>query len=256
MSLDNAPAQTDAIAQLHAIARLALGQLLSKHDDRVAAALDGLMAAAFAPQRSAFDAALARLIRDGVNREDIAIHYIPAIARGLGQAWVDGHLPFTDVSVGCARLQGYLRQTGLDWCDAKAASAPATGRVLLIVPAYEQHTLGATLLAGQLRAAGVDVCALYRATDDEMRAATTLGIYNAILVSCARSETLETLAHTIVKLRKFSTGTPVVLGGNVITQTPDAQTLSGADTTAHTWRDVLGIIQPETINRNADPVGA
>lgn len=207
-----------------------------------------LRAAVTQPDGAAFDAAIDMITAADISHAHIANNHIAPLARALGQDWVDGKMAFTDVSIACARLQGYLRHQGLDWCDTAQMTMPHAGSVLLAVPDFDQHTLGATLLAGQLRAQGFDVTLALHMPANRIVQTASAQDYDAILMSCSRSETLASLAQIVQKLRIISTSTPIILGGNVLEQTADVLMRTGADLTANCWQDVESILMPAQIH--------
>ncbi|MGA0229144.1 MAG: hypothetical protein ACO3K4_15350, partial [Paracoccaceae bacterium] len=98
-----------------------------------------------------FDASTAvnTLISRGVHADAIVDYCIPRIARIYGQEWANDSLSFATVSVGCAHLQLVLKhiihQRGFNVLGGEGKC------LLLAAPAPEQHTLGALVLADQLR---------------------------------------------------------------------------------------------------------
>ena len=235
-----------AIADLNAIALRALAALLAGSDTGCAdmKVQQILQTAAVDKDWACFDRVVADLIEAGSSVERIANVHTPAVARNLGQGWMDGTQSFSTVSVGCARLQAYLRQKGLDWCDAQALQSTTGTNVLLVVPEYEQHTLGATLLAGQLRAHGVDVTFALRCNTLKLGQFTRNQSFDAILISASQSEALETLCQTILHARREGTMTPVILGGSVLSQIPNIREAAGADFIAHCVEDVIDLLEP------------
>lgn len=235
-----------AIADLSAIALRALAAISAGSDTGCAdlKAQQILQTAAIGKDWACFDRVVADLIEAGNSVERIANVHIPAVARNLGQGWVDGTQSFSTVSVGCARLQAYLRQKGLDWCDAQVLQSTTGTNVLLVVPEYEQHTLGATLLAGQLRAHGVDVTFALRCNKLKLGQFSRNQNFDAILISASQSEALEALRQTILHARHGGTMTPVILGGSVLSQIPNIREAAGADFIAHCVEDVIDLLEP------------
>lgn len=247
MSQQGSFQNSNAVVDLNAVAMQALVALLANPQVLPARATlpsdhriqRQLAMATISKDRDVMDKVVLELIARGVSHKDLANDHVPAVARKLGKDWADGTLSFADVSIGCVRLQGYLRQMGLDWCDIASMSRPVAGQVLLVVPEYEQHTLGATLLAGQLRAQGVEVKLAYHATTAAIIDNASKHDYDAILISSSQSETLALLRKTVVRLSRVNTNTPIILGGSVTTQVKDARLKSGADFIANSWQDAM-----------------
>jgi methylmalonyl-CoA mutase cobalamin-binding subunit len=167
--------------------------------------------------------------RARVSAAMLADHYIPAVARRLGQDWVDDCASFADVSIGTARLQAILRDIGSGWSadDDGARDGPA---VLLLVPEGEQHTLGAMVVIGQLRRAGVSVCLRTAADTAGLRDLFAQRGFDAALISLACVERVALAAKLVKTLKDLSRNTlPVAAGGAVLLQDRDALTCLGAD---------------------------
>lgn len=240
---------------INAVAMHALSRLIRRAqgtvDVSVADASRRLYAAAKTADRTVFMQEATALIAAGVSEPDIANIHIPNAARALGQDWVDGTMTFTTVSAGCAILQGYLRQTGLRWADEAAMLATPVGTVLLAVPPYEQHTIGATLLAGQLRAQAVDVVLAYHADADDITRLAITEKVDAVLISSSRSPTMDALANTIGTLKNAGAAMPVILGGSVLDQDQDVLGKTGADFAVQTWQEVVQLLTATTITHAA-----
>lgn len=257
--------QSKAIADVNGIALRALASLVAdaqrknrrvRSKDEIAADIHAsLMTAIGDPDEACFDRVMTKLIEAGVSCEDLANIYIPAVARDLGDAWLKDQIEFANVSIGCARLQGYLRRKGLDWCDNAGMQTPSEVSVLLLVPDFEQHTLGATVLAGQLRSKGVNVVTKLHASLEEMERAVSKREFDAIMISSSRSVTIALLCTTVLNLKNRCAETPLILGGNVLEQIPDVLARTGADFTANNWQDALDIVLSGVNIRKADLVG-
>ncbi len=218
--------------------------------------LEALLQAVCDPDRSRFDQAVAQFLGRGTTAEDIANHHVPTVARALGQAWLDDRLEFASVTIACARLQGYLRTKGLQWAEKASLGRLPTSNVLLVVPDFEQHTLGATLLAGQLRAQGVWVTLQLNVRTDEIERLVAQRKYDAVLISSSRNQTLELLEPFVSNTRNGASNAPIVIGGNVLEQTPDVLSETGADFTAGNWQSALEIFDPKPLQEEADFVGS
>lgn len=256
----------ETVPDLSAMVLKALSSLIAQAQPRIqlpaanttmcpAAILERLVGAVTDPDRGALDRAADALNGLGVCDQTIANHHVPAVARALGSAWVDGTLEFSTVSIGCARMQGYLRQRKWDSAGTSTANGRPLGRALLCVPEFEQHTLGAILLAGQLRSAGVDVDLDCQGRETDLMHRARTQRYDAILVSSSQSETLGQLRRLTLGLKEGSGGTTIIVGGNILEQISNVGEQSGADYTAHCWQDALGVITSGARIHEAVPVG-
>ena len=181
------------------------------------------------------------MMADGIRSEDIADRYVPAVARKLGEEWSDDDLSFASVSIGSARLQALLRRIGPDW-SADSAPNPlvAESAALVIVTAEVHHTLGSMVLAGQLRRAGLSVRLVVGAETSEVVDLIRDNNFAAVLISASITESMESL-KTVVKAVRSTVvpAPPIVIGGTVLDQVADVQTLTGADLATTDVREAL-----------------
>lgn len=173
------------------------------------------------------------MIEAGIRAEDIADHYIPAVARRLGDMWCEDEVGFATVTIGVARLQGLLRDLE-DIAGTWRSADPAGTSLLVIVAAGVYHTLGAMVLSGQLRREGHAIRLLLGAEPEAVAVAVRQARFDAVLISSAEgapAEGVRRLVHAV----KNATGSPppVVIGGTVLETAAeigaDILTLTGAD---------------------------
>ncbi|MCY4333166.1 MAG: cobalamin B12-binding domain-containing protein [Litoreibacter sp.] len=159
----------------------------------------------------------------------IADHYIPEVARRLGEAWCSDEMDFATVTIGSARLQGILRSLGPEWSAEDQHINPTAPRCMVIVPAGAQHTLGATILAGQLRRSGISVSLVVGAQPATLSARCEGASYDAFLISASEHEKLNDIKRIVEAVRSAGEKTPVIVGGNVLALAADVETQTGAD---------------------------
>lgn len=165
----------------------------------------------------------------GVTEIMLADQYIPVVARILGDLWVSDHIGFADVTIGSARLQAMLRELGPDWAADTIAAADAPS-VLLLTPPNASHTLGAVVLAGQLRRRGYSVRITFDA--DRSRTAQIMDRipFDAVFISAAHSESLEKISRMVEFIKTLTPKQlPVVLGGTVLEVSADIASITGVD---------------------------
>lgn len=159
----------------------------------------------------------------------IAETYVPIIARRLGDAWLADTVNFAAVTIGSARLQALLRRLECDWGlsrDAKFDSPPA---YLVGVPEGVQHTLGASVLAGQLRHRGLSVHLELELTSDQLAQQVRHERYSGVLISASSLDHLEFCNKLIECSKNESRNTPVIIGGIILEQHSDIQSQTQAD---------------------------
>lgn len=190
-----------------------------------------LNAAAMSADRAACGIALDRALATGIPPEDIADLYIPELARQMGDKWCSDELGFAGVTIGVSRLQVMLRDLGPDWSGDNAADAMAPA-IMLIVAQDVYHTLGAMVLAGQLRRKGLSVRLTLGLRHEEIAARIRRMGFDAVFISASRGETLESLRR-IVDVVKTATDQhlPIVIGGTIleVETKEDVKALTGAD---------------------------
>jgi methylmalonyl-CoA mutase cobalamin-binding subunit len=181
------------------------------------------------------------MLREGVSDDDIAGRYIPAVARHLGDEWLADRAGFAQVSIGSARLQGLLRYLGPEWCGRDLVATADAPRCLVMVPATDQHTLGATILAGQLRSAGASV---QLELDLPTKAARTIianGDFSALMISATQRISLDSLRFLVDKIRPVKLDMPILIGGNVLDQKIDMRAAIGVDVATNDWNTALRV---------------
>ena len=201
--------------------------------------LDEMQAALIGPNTHSIEDLLNRMRREGIRDTDIADFYVPVVARRLGEGWAEDRLEFNRVTVGIANLQAMLRGLDASWDMPEREPFGTLGTMCIIVPAGAQHTLGATILAGQMRRAGYDVrfgLGLGLSEISEFVAAPSTV---AIMVSASLHEPLAFLRRVVEKARAGNRWVPILIGGNVLDQDCDVCAQIGADHATSDWETAM-----------------
>jgi MerR family transcriptional regulator, light-induced transcriptional regulator len=185
------------------------------------------------PELGRFDAMKPDLRRARITPTLFADRYVPAIARRLGKGWEDDTMSFAQVTMGASRLQAILREIGADWV-ADQGPGPGLGgdraTVLLILPAGEQHTLGAFVLIGQLRRRGVSVCLRIGPSEDDLRVLLNERHFDGAMISLATPERQASCRSMLKILKDVTTGRlHVAVGGAALSALGDKAHMIGAD---------------------------
>jgi methylmalonyl-CoA mutase cobalamin-binding subunit len=188
-----------------------------------------LYAAVSSPDPKSGPAVIEKMFKAGFDPSEIADIYIPEVARRLGEAWCSDNLDFAVVTIGSARLQGLLRSLGPDWCAEDVQVSDSAPRCMLVVPETCQHTLGASILAGQMRRAGLSVSLKIGRSIEELKADAQRNRYDAVLISASTRESLDVIRRIVQNVRPNGRQVPVIIGGNVLAQNEDVARLTGAD---------------------------
>jgi methanogenic corrinoid protein MtbC1 len=182
-----------------------------------------------APSPDGFEALRPDLRRARIGEAELIDSYFPAIARFLGCAWAEDQAGFAEVTLGTARMQGMLRQLGRDW-DSATTAAPDGGTVLIVLPQGEQHSLGAMVLAGQLRRQGISVQLRIGTPPDELCRLVAERDFDCAMLSVACEERLALCAKLVKSLKEGSAGRlRVAVGGAVLDRPVDICQRTGAD---------------------------
>lgn len=175
------------------------------------------------------DGFLRDLVRQKISASAVADLYIPALARALGDDWLEDRASFLDVTLATSRMQAMLRAIGMGW-TADNNTGPALHSLLLIVPPREQHSLGAMVLLGQLRRLGISVRLLIGPTLPELRRALAAGSFSGVLISVVCTDRLAEIPAMVAEVRAVrGGGLPVVIGGQVVQSGKDLFSSTGAD---------------------------
>ena len=186
-------------------------------------------AAAIEQSPDAMETFLRDLVRQKIPAATVADLYIPALARRLGDDWLDDCVSFMEVTLASSRMQAMLRAMGAAWTADLAG--PGQGETLvLVVPAQEQHTLGAMVLLGQLRRMGISVRLTIAPDRAELRNILAEGRYHGVIASASSPTRVADLRMIVEEVRRAGPDGMVVAVGGFILQTGiDVKAATGAD---------------------------
>lgn len=186
----------------------------------------------------------------GASPTELFDHYIPDVARQLGEQWCSDELGFAEVTIGSARLQAMLRELSKDWSDYSAEPNDAS-TILLCVPEGTYHTMGAMVVSGQLRRRGLSVRLLLEATPQNIADSFDLASFDAVFVSAVRGESLETLRRIVDSVKTASgSAAPIVVGGTLLELEPDVAALTGADYVTNFADEAISLCNLRTKQRS------
>ena len=234
------PKPDDSAGQsVASLASQALALLASKQTGKRALLSERLIArladAAIDPGEGAVRSAVTDLRHSGIPPEEIVDFYIPEAARRLGEAWVADGLGFAAVTIGSVRLQQALR--GL--CVRGSGTSDLSALVTLV--RGETHTLGALVIADQLRREGVSVRVLFGETPETVQRTVASGQFDAVFLSAAMTTNLADVRNLVERVRVASGGSvPVAVGGAIGYAQIDVGKETGAD---HAVTDVREAIR-------------
>lgn len=218
---------------LSVLARSIVARLAAR-DGSLARAVDPEMVASIAravatPDLGVFEALRPDLRRARISDIDLVDGYFPAVARFLGCGWAEDRTPFTDVTIGVARMQAILRQIGRGW-TSNVEAGPQDSTVLMVLPDGEQHSFGAMVLTGQLRRQGISVRLEIGSPPGLLRQIVRQKHYDCAMISIGCEEKLDHGRKVVDALKGGSDGRlHVAVGGAVLDRPVDILAATGAD---------------------------
>jgi methylmalonyl-CoA mutase cobalamin-binding domain/chain len=183
---------------------------------------------------------VAQMVAAGISSTDIAEVFVTLAARKLGEAWVDDRLSFSEVTIGAARLQELVRSLG--HADAGGSvTVPLGHRILLVIPAEEDHTLGAFIAANQFRRYGLWVHLAIGQSPKEVAETVAAQDFEMIGVSGAGRRAIGAVRNLVTSVKERCPNcAPVVVGGNMCKLDNSVLELTGADFVTTSPRQAMG----------------
>lgn len=218
---------------------------------------DELKSAALSKSPDACMLAAKKAVAEGTLPEDLADHYVPALARDMGTQWCEDQLSFAGVTIGVSRLQAVLRALGPNWSGDKVSSADAPS-ILLVVGQEVYHTLGAIVLSGQLRRKGFSVKLVLGGKPKDVADLICRTKYHSVFISSSCGETLESLRRIVDAVKNSITNPPLIVVGGTILEVETAENvmaLTGANYATNVPDEALrfcGLNQMTTINAHIE----
>lgn len=177
----------------------------------------------------------------GVSSEALLQDYVPAAAQRLGEMWISDQASFVEVTVASSRLQALFRSSrGAPpgaWADR---SIPLGQSALLIIPAFEQHTLGAFVAADHFRRHGVWVRMSIGLEEQELADVMRANRFSMLGLSLSTWKSVEMTGKLVEYLRAQVNGLPpIVVGGRIVSDRAPVQKASGADFAVKSVREAI-----------------
>ncbi|NNE52389.1 MAG: hypothetical protein HKN30_08295 [Sulfitobacter sp.] len=191
--------------------------------------LNSMMEAVLAPLPGALGDLAQQMQKARIGRAQIIESYVPVVAQRLGEAWIADRLDFGAVTIGAARLQSLVRRLDREGALGRDVHAYAARGLLLGVPEGEQHTLGATVLANQLRSRGISVHLDLELSVSSLSHRLARQQFIGVFLSVSGEQHLESLRSLVACTHYESRSTPVIVGGSILEHTNDIETRTGAD---------------------------
>ncbi len=186
---------------------------------------------------------IASLVANGYGAETIHDEIVPRAAARLGERWLHDEASFVDVTTATARLQRLLRDRRAAGRDAAGTGLePGTLSIMVVVPEFENHALGAFVAADQFRRLGHRVHMAIGHHPAELAQQIDEGGFDMIGVTCASERAVDPLGELLGHLRKNCASLPpVVVGGQAVGHVPDLLARCGADHAATKTREAIEV---------------
>lgn len=155
--------------------------------------------------------------------------YVPQAAARLGRDWMSDRISFANVTIGALRLQALLGEATARF-EFNLGPDHGQVRAMVIVPRGEQHFLGASVLTAQLRRMGCNVVMSFDESLGMLGAKLPAENPDLVLITCACSETVESVAKTVQTIRNACrSAPPILLGGAIASGNHDLIERTGVD---------------------------
>ena len=190
---------------------------------------------------SSHKAVIASLLATGVSQREILDSVIPAASRRLGEMWIEDRASFVDVTLGASRLQAVYRESNDEGRDRLLdRTIPLGQSVLMVVPDFEQHSLGAFSAADQLRRYGLWVRMAIGLDHQELGKLVTYGGFSMVGLTIGSAKTIERTTGLIDYMRaSISFCPPIFVGGNVVEDPRKIERRTGADYAVRSVREAM-----------------
>lgn len=188
-----------------------------------------------------YRAVISDMVLNGFESDDIYHGVVPDAARHLGEMWLYDEATFVEVTTGASRLQGLLRdkqgdETGF-WMDR---TVPLGQSILLVIPQFEDHSLGAFVAADQFRRHGVWVHLAIGMETGELIKLVAGGRFAMVGFTLSTGKCLDNLTDLVSDLRRGVTECPpLIVGGNVVEQVAAVADQTGATYAVKSVREAI-----------------
>ncbi|WP_295073572.1 hypothetical protein [Tabrizicola sp.] len=187
------------------LAKEALGRLVLVRDQEGAVVrqdhLDHFLRVLREPRAIDPAVMLAEMMTRQLDPATVACLYAPAAARHLGEGWAADEISFIDVTIGTEKLHGLVRKVDELLAEVRPATGPSA---LILVSEAEQHTLGALVLALELRLAGFSAMVRVAPMPMELTQLMAGNRFDLALVSLGCTAALESGVSLVRTLRLLS----------------------------------------------------
>lgn len=197
--------------------------------------------ALIAESETAYRSVISDLVLNGFDPDDIYQSIVPDAARHLGEMWLHDEATFVEVTTGASRLQGLLREKKTDddgvWKDR---SIPLGQSILLVIPQFEDHSLGAFVAADQFRRHGIWVHMGIGMEAGEVSNLVARGRFAMVGFTLSNGNNLDEMTGMVSSIRaQVDECPPLIVGGNVVEQVSAVADQTGATYAVKSVREAI-----------------
>ncbi|MFT3670532.1 B12-binding domain-containing protein [Aestuariivirga sp.] len=170
------------------------------------------------------------LLDNGVAFQDVLLKLMAPAARELGERWAHDSTNFVEVTLGVARMHRILRE--FDGVPEHMWSQVGAGRSVLLMPVPgEQHTFGLRLVQEFLLRESWSVITRSVPKVADIHKIVAKGEFDVIGLSLSGETLIDSLRSSIAEIRDItkSSGTKILIGGQLFSERPDLVESLGAD---------------------------
>lgn len=170
------------------------------------------------------------LLDNGVPFQDVLLKLMAPAARELGERWAHDSTNFVEVTLGVARMHRILRE--FDGVPEHMWSQAGAGRSVLLMPVPgEQHTFGLRLVQEFLLRESWSVITRSVPKVADIHKIVAKGEFDVIGLSLSGETLIDSLRSSIAEIRDItkSSGTKILIGGQLFSERPDLVESLGAD---------------------------
>lgn len=189
-----------------------------------------------------FTSIIGELMATGVGSEELVQSVVPEASRLLGEYWVCDKLSFVEVTIAAGRLQRLVREESessgtVNWLGR---TTPLGQSILMVIPRFEDHSLGAFVAADGFRRHGIWVHMAIGLDADELVGTIRAHRLAMIGMSLSMRDHISKTIELIDALRASDLELPpIVLGGRLVGLVPGLESQVGADYTATSPREAI-----------------
>ncbi len=191
--------------------------------------------------------------RDGASLESVYLKMLAQSVQRLGAMWEDDSLSFIGLTVAAGRVFEIMRNLRYEIAPVIRDDAGRRSILLASVPG-DQHTVGVTIAADLLRAAGWGVCLETGLDHDALMARIAGGNERVVGLSASNIDHAVPLTRAILALRIERPDALLVVGGGIIDQEPDLNALLHADFLARPGENPVASLEALITDTQARPI--